>query len=47
MIAGSSGAYDDFGGGVIDKLEVLSGYKFETICGTVFGAAWMILERWM
>jgi hypothetical protein len=48
LLAGSSGAYDDIGGGVfINKLEVMSGYDFDTICNAVFliGAAWMILER--
>ena len=47
LIAGSSGAYDDLGGGVIGQLELLGGYGFDTICNGVFlvGAAWMIVER--
>ena len=46
LIAGSSGAYDDLGGGVIGQLEV-GGFGFDTICNGVFlvGAAWMIVER--
>ena len=47
LVAGASGAYDDFfGGGVIGNFE-LGGLAFDTICNAVFlvGAGWMILER--
>jgi len=46
LVAGASGAYDDFGGGVIGNFE-LGGLTFDTICNAVFlvGAGWMILER--
>ncbi|KAL7429452.1 hypothetical protein ACHAXM_001718, partial [Skeletonema potamos] len=48
LLAGSSGAYDDLlGGGAMERIEVVTGYSFDTICNAVFliGAAWMILER--
>jgi len=46
LLAGSSGAFDDLGGGAIGQFEV-GGFAFDTICNGVFlvGAAWMILER--
>lgn len=46
LIAGESGAYDDFLGGVVGKTE-LFGFSIDTVCGGAFlvGAAWMLLER--
>ena len=46
LVAGSSGAFDKLGGGMIGDLDV-GGFTFDTICNGVFlvGAVWAILER--
>jgi len=46
LIAGESGAYDNFLDGALGKVE-LFGLSSDSICGAVFliGAAWMLLER--
>lgn len=46
LIAGESGAYNDFFGGVLGRAE-LFGLSFDSICGGAFfvGAAWVLLER--
>eukprot|EP00571_Detonula_confervacea_P017646 CAMPEP_0172312208 /NCGR_PEP_ID=MMETSP1058-20130122/17030_1 /TAXON_ID=83371 /ORGANISM="Detonula confervacea, Strain CCMP 353" /LENGTH=290 /DNA_ID=CAMNT_0013025603 /DNA_START=62 /DNA_END=934 /DNA_ORIENTATION=- len=46
LIAGESGAYNDFFDGALGRSEVF-GLPFDSICGGVFfvGAAWMLLER--
>jgi len=46
LIAGESGAYNNFLGGVLGKTEIL-GLSFDSVCGALFlvGAAWMLLER--
>eukprot|EP00581_Thalassiosira_minuscula_P002034 CAMPEP_0183735678 /NCGR_PEP_ID=MMETSP0737-20130205/47375_1 /TAXON_ID=385413 /ORGANISM="Thalassiosira miniscula, Strain CCMP1093" /LENGTH=285 /DNA_ID=CAMNT_0025969499 /DNA_START=19 /DNA_END=876 /DNA_ORIENTATION=- len=46
LIAGESGAYNNFFEGALGSLDIF-GFSFESACGAVFlaGAAWTILER--
>ena len=47
LIAGESGAYDNFLAGALGNREQLFGLSFDSIFGAVFliGAAWTLLER--
>lgn len=46
LIAGESGAYDNFFDGALENVD-LFGLSFHSVCGAIFvaGAAWVLVER--